>query len=152
MPPYPAYQVLYPCYIHVEIAHFSTRWIIGTCKAQGRRPDDTQSREMCDFCTGMGSCFYPMTCKKYHGSHACTFSPWIVSWSWNNMKWISLLTITFGGLSLLPYSAKAAGKLTLFQRWNNPIFQRGNNVEMTFFLKVETMSGFQRWNNVRIST
>ncbi len=25
--------------------------------------------EMCNFCTGMGFCFYPMTCKKHQGSH-----------------------------------------------------------------------------------
>ena len=32
--------------------------------------DDAPSWEMCNFCKGMGSCLYPMTCKKHQGCHA----------------------------------------------------------------------------------
>ncbi len=55
--------------------------------------DDALSWKLCDFHMGMGSCFYPMTCKKHQDSHAeighfCThyYSAWIVSWTWDN-RW-----------------------------------------------------------------
>ena len=32
--------------------------------------DDAPSWEICNFCMGMGSCFYPMTSKKFKASHA----------------------------------------------------------------------------------
>ena len=46
---------------------------LGSTRLQGEcflGSDDAPSWKMWDFCTGMASCFYPMTCKKHQGSHA----------------------------------------------------------------------------------
>ncbi len=50
--------------------------------------DDAPSWEMCDFCMDMGSCFYPMTCKKHQCSQLRIslhpYSAWIVPRSWDS--------------------------------------------------------------------
>ncbi len=80
---------------HAEIAHLLTR-CIKAWETPGRRLSTSQvlliqlSRKMCDFCTGMGSCFVPWRVRNIKAamqiSHisAYPFSAWIVSWSWDN--------------------------------------------------------------------
>ncbi len=60
-----------PCVNHTfpnEVHHQG----LGSMRLQAERfsgSDDAPSWEMCDFRMGMGSCIYPMTCKKHQGSH-----------------------------------------------------------------------------------
>ena len=60
---------------------------------------------MCDFCMGMGSCFYPMTREEHQGSdveityfHTRPLSAWIVSQSWDNahVHWLSINPLSNG--------------------------------------------------------
>ena len=54
--------------------------------------DDAPSWEMCNCHTGMGSCFYPMTCRNIKAAmqklYICThpFSAWLASWSSDNIE------------------------------------------------------------------
>ena len=48
-------------------------WDLGSMRPQVMffpGSDDALNWEMCNFCMGMGSCFYFMTCKKHQSSHA----------------------------------------------------------------------------------
>ena len=96
--------------------------------------DDALSWEMWDFCTGTGSCFYPLTCKKHQDSHAKIahfYTPlWIVSWWWDKCLEHMLLTMLEENLTKLHHwSDSSISSLN---------FKKNKHVENQNMLKIKT--------------